>query len=79
MDSEKTKSKKKGVAAVIAALLIAAFTGPTCPPIMIIYLPGHIGVDTNNSTLPAFTISSAVWMPTGMLLISTNPIAFFTV
>ena len=43
------------------------------------YLPGQIGVDSNNSTLPALTISSAVWIPTGMLLISTNATAFLTV
>ena len=60
-------------------MLIAAFTGPTCPPTIITYLPGQIGVDSNNSTLPALTISSAVWIPTGMLLISTNPTAFLTV
>ena len=58
--------------ATISAFAIAALIGPICPLTMITYLPGQIGVESKISILPALSISSAVWMPTGILLTSTQ-------
>ena len=66
----------RNVPAVWRPVSMALFTAPTCPLMMMMYLPGQMAVAVNSSTLAAFSISSAVCTPAGMLFSSINPIDF---